>query len=231
MSVPETPAKKLTDYEKYIRTDELLALQKQPNECVNDDELLFQVMHQVMELWMKVMHRETGHVIQLLDAGSFGEAAHRLRRISRIEALLVQQMPVMETMAPADYHQIRLKALGRGSGQESPGFNIMLKVGEPIWEAFERARAKTGIGLQELFRTPRLNWELWLVVQGLMEVDEGFQMWRFQHYEMVKRIIGLEVKSLKDVPASQLRYGVDESFFPELWKQVPVLTRETRPEY
>jgi hypothetical protein len=33
------------------------------------------------------------------------------------------------------------------------------------------------------------------------------------------------------VPASQLIYGLQESFFPELWKQVNALTRETRPEY
>ena len=119
----------------------------------------------------------------------------------------------------------------RGSGQQSPGFNQMLKIGEPVWAAFEQARAKTGVELQDLFATPRKHWDLWLVVQAMMEVDEGFQTWRFVHYEMVKRIIGLEVKSLQDVPASQLRFGVDESFFPELWKQVPVLTRTTRPEY
>jgi hypothetical protein len=39
------------------------------------------------------------------------------------------------------------------------------------------------------------------------------------------------VKSLKDVPAAQLAKGMTESFFPELWSQVNVLTRETRPGY
>ena len=224
-------AKPLTDYEKYIRTEELLALQKDADECVQHDELLFQVMHQTMELWMKTMVRETECVIGLLGAGELGQAAHHLRRIVKIEQVLVAQMPVIETLAPADYHIIRLKALGRGSGQQSPGFNQMLKIGEPVWAAFEQARAKTGVELQDLFATPRKHWDLWLVVQAMMEVDEGFQTWRFVHYEMVKRIIGLEVKSLQDVPASQLRFGVDESFFPELWKQVPVLTRTTRPEY
>jgi len=224
-------AKPLTDYEKYIRTEELLALQKDANACVHPDELLFQVMHQTMELWMKTMVRETERVCELLASGALGEAAHQLRRIVKIEQVLVAQMPVIETMAPADYHVIRLQALGRGSGQQSPGFNRMLRTGEPMWAAFEAARAKTGISLAEIFANPRRNWDLWQVVQGLMEVDEGFQIWRFVHYELVKRVIGLEVKSLQDVPAAQLRFGVDESFFPELWKQVPLLTRKTRPEY
>lgn len=230
MSMVES-TRPLTDYEKYIRTEELLALQKAPDECVHPDELLFQVIHQAMELWMKVMVRETERVVQLLDANELGQAAHHLRRIAKIEGALAAQLPILETMAPADYHVIRLQALGRGSGQESPGFNRMLQTGRPVWEAFERARRATGIELESLFRDPRQHWDLWLVVQGMLEVDEGFQIWRFQHYELVKRIIGLEVRSLKDVPASQLRHGVDESFFPELWKQVPLLTRSTRPEY
>ncbi len=230
MSQLEAP-KALSDYEKYIRTEELLALQSPPEKLADPDELLFQVMHQVMELWMKTMIFETERVARLLGEGELGQAAHHLRRIAKIEALLTQQFKIVETMAPADYHVFRVKNLGRGSGQQSPGFNQMLKTGEPVWVAFEAAREKAGVELQDLFRNPRQNWDLWLVVQGLLEVDEGFQAWRFQHYEMVKRIIGLEVRSLQDVPASQLRFGVDESWFPELWKQVPALTRSTRPEY
>jgi len=223
--------KELTDYEKYIRTEELLALQKPPHERADPDELLFQVIHQSMELWLKVAFDETERIVRLLEEGALGQAAHHLRRIAKIEASLTDTLSIIETMAPADYHVIRLNALGRGSGQQSPGFNRMLGVGAPLWAAFEKARAKAGIELDELFANPRRNWDLWLVVQGLMEIDEGFQTWRFHHYEMVKRIIGLEVRSLQDVPASQLRYGVDETWFPELWKQVPALTRRTRPEY
>ncbi len=231
MALPDGQGKKLTDYEKYIRTEELLLLQKEPEECADHDELLFQVMHQVMELWMKTMLREGDRAIELLRAGTLGEAAHRLRRIVMIEKLLVEQFAVIETMAPADYHVIRLQSLGQGSGQQSPGFNKLLKIGEPMWEAYEAARKEAGVELQSIFANPRQNWDLWLVTQAMMEVDQGFQTWRFHHYEMVKRVIGLEVKSLQNVPASQLRFGIDESFFPELWQQVPTLTRTTRPEY
>lgn len=230
MSVPETGTKKLSDYERYIRTEELLSLQKPLEARVDRDELLFQVVHQAMELWLKVALDETHRIAELLHGDELGQAAHHLRRLALIERTLAGQLQIVETMAPADYHVIRL-ALGSGSGQESPGFNAMLRVGEPLWNAFEGARERSGLTLEAIFAEPRKNWDLWLVIQGMLEVDEGFQSWRFHHYEMVKRIIGLEVKSLKGVPAAQLRFGIDEAFFPALWEQVPMLTRATRPEY
>jgi len=230
MAQPTGTMKELSDYEKYIRTEELLALQKSPEQLADPDELLFQVMHQVMELWMKTMLFETDRICDQLRAGELGQAAHHLRRVRKILVLLADQFAIIETMAPVDYHAFRVKSLGRGSGQQSPGFNEMLTKGEPLWKAFEEARARTGIELDSIFAKPRQNWDLWLVVQGMLEVDESFQAWRFHHYEMVKRIIGLEVMSLQNVPASQLRFGIDESFFPELWAQVPKLTRTYRPE-
>lgn len=225
-----TEAKRPSDYERYIRTEELLSLQKTPEERVNRDELLFQVVHQAMELWLKVTLDEVVRAGELLDAGELGQAAHHLRRAVLIEQLLAQSLEIVETMAPADYHVIRL-GLGQGSGQESPGFNAMLRTAPQLWPRFEAALRRSGLTLEEIFAEPRKNWDLWMVIQAMMAFDEGFQTWRFAHYEMVKRIIGLEVKSLKGVPASQLRYGVDESFFPALWEQVPILTRKTKPEY
>ena len=43
-----------SDYERYLRTDELLALQKGADEWVHRDELLFQTVHQSSELWLKL---------------------------------------------------------------------------------------------------------------------------------------------------------------------------------
>ena len=45
-----------SDYERYLRTDELLSLQKPPEERVHHDELLFQTVHQSSELWLKLGH-------------------------------------------------------------------------------------------------------------------------------------------------------------------------------
>lgn len=229
MSAPEE--KRLTDYEKYIRTEELFALQKPKAQRVNRDELIFQAVHQASELMMSVVIEEAAQVLGLIEAGKLGEAAHYTRRMATILEQLGRHISILETMAPADYHVIRLTALGRGSGQESPGFIAILGLGAPLWAAYEKALAASGLDLLGLFRTPRAAWELWLLTQGLLALDEGFQSFRFAHFALVKRIIGIEVKSLKNVPAAQLAHGMQETFFPQLWSTVNVLTRETRPGY
>src|SRR5262245_51216731 len=114
-----------TEYERYIRTDELLALQKPAEALVNPDELLFQVTHQAAELWMKVIAHDLSRIEKLMLAEKPLPAGHLLRRCAQIVALLAQQVTILETMPQSDYHVIRT-ALGRGSGQESPGFNYLL---------------------------------------------------------------------------------------------------------
>src|SRR4051812_50133825 len=59
----------LTDYEKYIRTEELLALQKAPDALSCHDELQFQVVHQAHELYMKLIDHELHFLCSLLAAG------------------------------------------------------------------------------------------------------------------------------------------------------------------
>ena len=53
-SQPVLPGKGASDYERYLRTDELLSLQRAPEEQVHRDELLFQTVHQSSELWLKL---------------------------------------------------------------------------------------------------------------------------------------------------------------------------------
>src|SRR5918997_1525221 len=57
---PVLPGPGASDYERYLRTDELLALQKGPGEWVHRDELLFQTVHQSSELWLKLAVTEVG---------------------------------------------------------------------------------------------------------------------------------------------------------------------------
>ena len=52
-SQPVLPGSARSDYERYLNTDELLSLQKTPDEQLHRDELLFQTIHQSAELWLK----------------------------------------------------------------------------------------------------------------------------------------------------------------------------------
>jgi tryptophan 2,3-dioxygenase len=218
-----------TDYERYIRTDELLALQKRTEDLVNPDELLFQVIHQTFELWFKVSLHDVDEVVRRAREGQLARAAHLLRRIGSILGVLTDQLAILETMAPADYHVVRL-ALGRGSGQDSPGFNKMLQIGAPLWQAFEAARPP-GLTLLELHQHADAHYDLFLFMQALMDLDERFVRWRFCHFQLVRRIIGEDVKSLKGIPAAQLVHGMREYLFPELWAVINEVTRATNPQY
>lgn len=219
-----------TEYEAYIRTDELLALQKDEGTLNNPEETLFQVTHQAMELWLKVVAHDIRRVPELVQAKKLHKAARLLSRTGIILGVCGAQLRPLELMDPADYHPIRL-GLGHGSGQESPGFNWILdNAAQILWPPFEGARAARGVSLLELFRTPTVEDDLYQLAQALMELDSAFQKFRSVHFILVRRIIGADVKSLKGVPAHQLIHGVAEEMFPELWKVVNELTREWRPE-
>src|SRR5437660_743074 len=114
-----------SDYARFVNTEALLACQRPIDQLVNSHELFFQITHQVMELWMKAMAYELQVVMSEMERGDLAEATLRLHRVREIERVLVDQMAVMETLSPADYHPIRM-TLGHGSGQESPGFNAIL---------------------------------------------------------------------------------------------------------
>jgi tryptophan 2,3-dioxygenase len=156
--------------------------------------------------------------------GELDEAARRLRRVSEIERVLVDQMAVMETLAPADYHPIRM-TLGHGSGQESPGFNEILRMAPEVAAALDARLAASGVGLLELHTNRHPHAQLFALVQGLMDVDSWFQRFREAHYHLVKRVIGSDVRSLRGVPASRLEHTSKEPLFPGLWDVVNGLTR------
>jgi tryptophan 2,3-dioxygenase len=218
----------LTDYEKFVNTEALLACQRPLDALVNSHELFFQVTHQVMELWMKVIAHELGVAIEQMGLGDLPEATLRLHRIREIERVLVEQMAVMETLAPADYHPIRL-TLGHGSGQESPGFNQILKLAPDVAAAFDARLAASGVSLLDIHTDRHRHQALFALVQGLMDVDSWFQRFREAHYHLVKRVIGAEVRSLRGVPASRLEHTSREALFPELWRVINDMTRMDWP--
>jgi tryptophan 2,3-dioxygenase len=220
----------LTDYEKFVNTEALLACQRPLDAVVNTHELFFQVTHQVMELWMKVIAYELGVVMDELSRGDLPEATLRLHRIREIERVLVDQMTVMETLSPSDYHPIRM-TLGHGSGQESPGFNHILKMAPEVFAAFESQLQASGVTLLDIHRDRHTHQALFALVQGLMDADSWFQRFREAHYHLVKRVIGADVRSLRGVPASRLEHTSREPLFPALWRIINDVTHVDWPGY
>ncbi|HUP46171.1 MAG TPA: tryptophan 2,3-dioxygenase family protein [Thermoanaerobaculia bacterium] len=220
-----------TDYERYIRVPELLELQKPKELLVIPEEALFQTTHQAAELWLHHVDYEIVRAVEAIEDDRAGDAAALLHRCRLIIDLLREQIIILETMAPADYHVIRTTSLGRGSGQESPGFRKLLDAGKRLWPPFQNLLGRRGVTPIEIERDPRAHAELFGLIQGMLDYDEAFLKWRYTHMRLAFRIIGSKVLSLKGVPAAQLEAGTREPLFPDLWEAISALTAEFKPTY
>jgi tryptophan 2,3-dioxygenase len=82
------------------------------------DELLFIIIHQSSELWMKLALHELHGATRHIAADDLAPALKMLSRVGRIQTQMTQAWEILATMTPADYHRFR-DALGRSSGFQS----------------------------------------------------------------------------------------------------------------
>ncbi len=217
-SGPVLPGPGASDYERYLRTDELLSLQKQPEEQVHRDELLFQTVHQSSELWLKFAGNEVGHAAELIDGDELGPAQGLLRRAILSMQYVTTQLDMLGELDPWDYQQIRV-VLGHGSGFDSPGFRRVSKVTQAVSGAFDRALERAGLDLLELYRNRcREHEALHAVAELLTEWDERIWVWRFRHYSVVARAIGERSMGTQGTPVQLLGKLVAQRQLPELWE-------------
>jgi tryptophan 2,3-dioxygenase len=215
MATPAAP----TDYELYLRVPELLGLQKPPEQRACPDELLFQVVHQAAELWMKLIEQEMQRVIASISPPATADLARAgllLRRVHRVQGVLLEGIEPLYTLSPSDYMRIRA-VLGRGSGQESPGFRRLLALGGEIWPHVEALLAHRGCALREVYGDPAHHAELFALTEALLDFDLRLQEWRNRHILLVYRTIGVGTPSLKGKHSELLERGLRTQFFPALW--------------
>src|SRR5579871_1479829 len=91
-----------TDYERYLRTDELLSLQRTPAQMAHRDELLFQTIHQTAELWLKLASFEIETAIDDIDRGEIWLAVRLLRRAVGAADRVIAGTTMLEELSPAD---------------------------------------------------------------------------------------------------------------------------------
>jgi tryptophan 2,3-dioxygenase len=106
-------------YADYLKLDQLLSAQQPLSEL--HDEMLFIVIHQTKELWMKELLHELRLAIELVGADRFAEAYKAMARISRIQAVMTLSWDVLSTLTPVDYLKFR-SVLGTSSGFQSEQF-------------------------------------------------------------------------------------------------------------
>jgi tryptophan 2,3-dioxygenase len=109
-------------YGGYLALDELLAAQHPRSD--QHDELLFIVIHQTKELWLKQTIAELRAARNLIAADRLVEVHKILSRVSRIQSVMTLSWDVLATMTPADYLKFR-GVLGSSSGFQSAQFRLV----------------------------------------------------------------------------------------------------------
>jgi len=205
-----------SDYERYLRTDELLALQKAPAERAHHDELLFQTVHQASELWLKLAVSEVDEAASCLERGELAAAIRLLRRPVLCLKYVTEQLDMLGHMDPWEYQQIRV-VLGHGSGFDSPGFRRVPQVTQRLVRAFDRLLADAGLDLVELYVRGREFEQLHELAELLTEWDERIWVWRFRHYTIVARHLGEDTVGTQGTPVQVLGKLIAQRQMPKLW--------------
>src|SRR5260370_4751588 len=125
---------------------------------------------------MKLCEHELLFAAAQMRVGGAARAMRALDRVRRLQHLLIEQLALLDTMAPRDYMTIR-NALGRGSGQESPGFKRMLALPSEIWPSFEALLARRGVTLRQIYEQPEAHADLFAVAHGLVDYDQWLPAW------------------------------------------------------
>src|SRR6266581_4441609 len=223
---PILPGTAPSDYERYLRTEELLALQKQPEEFLHQDELTFQVVHQSSELLMKGAAWELERALTLLDQADFANCARLIRRANMEIDYPISLLHVLETITPYDYHLIRA-GLGHGSGLDSPGFLALLHVGPRLGRSFYDQLRRAGLTIDEMYRRHQEFFGLHDVAECLLDFDERVQIFRYHHLKLAQRIIGGGVVGTMGTPVEVLHQRQEHVLYKELWDVRKEITAKT----
>ncbi len=213
---PILPGKGASDYERYLRTDELLSLQKSAQEFLHKDEMTFQVVHQASELLLKGVAWELERARTHIEEGDFANAARLIRRANHMLDYPISMLHVLETITPYDYHMIRA-GLGHGSGLDSPGFLSMLHIGPRLGEVFHAQLRKANLSVDDVYRRHDEFFGLHDVAERLLDFDERIHLFRFHHLKLAQRIIGGGVIGTMGTPVEVLHQRMEHLFYKDLW--------------
>ena len=194
-------------YADYLQLDQLLSAQRPLSDL--HDEMLFIVIHQTKELWMKEMLHELRFAIELVAADKFGEAYKAMARISRIQAVMTLSWDVLSTLTPVDYLKFR-DVLGTSSGFQSAGFRELefrLGLKEPNFVNHYEEGSEERARLQRALAEPSLreasiealrragfdvgDGSIEAVAAAWLEVYRDADRW-FELYELAEKLVDID---------------------------------------
>ena len=158
-----TDTSSFVTYQTYLQIAELLSLQSPLSDPEEHDEMLFIVVHQVYELWFKVVLHELDHAGALLEEGDAPRAAGTLKRVLTVLKVLVAQVDILETMTPVEFDSFRDR-LEAASGFQSAQFRelefVLGRKRKAILQGFPEGSAER-LRLERRFGEPGL-WDRFL---------------------------------------------------------------------
>jgi len=222
--------------------DELLALQRPRSRPEHPDELLFIIVHQSSELWFKVLLHELDLLIDHLRSGEAMSALATTRRLNALVRIVAAQLSALDTLPPQRFAQFR-GYLGTASGGQSAQFRAIEAVSglrddhflqvlrehgevpDVVRRALERPTLqslfldllrRSGVTVDEIYSNPAPS-ALFLLAESLIEYEQGIQLWRYLHVQLVDRIIGPETGGTGGTLGTRyLQSTLQQRFFPEL---------------
>ncbi|AIY67167.1 tryptophan 2,3-dioxygenase [Pseudoalteromonas piratica] len=187
-------------YGDYLQLSQVLTAQKPLSD--QHDEMLFIIIHQSSELWLKLAGHELSAAIENLKNGDFGHAFKVISRVKQIFNQLTQSWNILSTLTPVDYLKFR-DALGHSSGFQSYGYrklefllgnknNELLKVHEsdPVIHS----------ELSAILNAPSLyDVTLSILAKQGLNIDEGhLQRDKSQPYEKNESVLNAWLEVYKD---------------------------------
>jgi tryptophan 2,3-dioxygenase len=229
-------------YPSYLALDELLALQRPRSQPPHPDELLFIIVHQSSELWFKVILHDLETLADALGRREAGLALWQLQRVNGLMRIVSAQLSSLALLPPQHFaafrtnlgtssgsQSVQFRAIEAASGLREDWFISLLREQGPVapqiqrWlerpslqEIFLEFLRKEGIPLEDLYLGPgpRLHF---FIAEALLEYEMEFGQWRFQHAQLVERMLGPGTTGTGGTSgAAFLHRSVGIRFFPRL---------------
>jgi tryptophan 2,3-dioxygenase len=220
-------------YSQYLNLDKLLDAQRPLS--YQHDEMLFIVIHQVSELWMKLCLHELNAVVDCVRRDDLGPTFKMLARVSTIQQQLLQSWDVLATITPYDYSAFR-NTLGRSSGFQSLQYRLLeFLIGNKHADLIEVFRNEPAAyeQLERALKAPSLYDEVLRLLsrRGLDVPPEAIDRDFSQPYQANKQVaaawLSVYHNSVKDWDLYELAERlVDLDYKFQLWRFTHVKTVE-----